>query len=288
MGFVADQQYLSKAISFDTAAFGEYYPVRDIAEDSYFHLHFLEHTKSIYVETFLTQVAAFLLLKLLFALGMRVFGNCPKVILMLSYFEGSTLLWFLPMVMIGDNLIYLSFSCGAQLRAAFSFVSSHKANLTATAVCLFLLLTYSLAYLPLTYSYLSTRHASNGIYLCNPTLRGFVLESVLFAIRNLLNGFVHGFLLDHQELQSWLLIGVNTVVLLVVYFCSKEFRFKVAFVLAFLYYLGFILFNVLILLEMKGIGLGGFEYSWVGYRVLLVLLALACVRMLFEIGVLVK
>ena len=94
--------------------------------------------------------------------------------------------------------------------------------------------------------------------------------------------------MDHHELQIWLLIGVNTVVLLVVYFCSKEFRFKAAFVLAFLYYLGFVLFNVLILLEMKGIGLGGFEYSWVGYRVLLVLLVLAGVRMIFDMGVLVK
>ena len=221
LGFIADEQYISRAISFNTTAFGEYYPVRDISNDSYFHLHFLEHTKSIYVETFLTQVAAFLLIKLVFAILIRVFRNCQKVILMLSYFEGNTLLWFLPMVMIGDNLIYLSFSCGAQLRAAFSFMFSHKANVAAAAVCLFFLLLYSLAYFPLTYSFLSKRHASNGIYLCNPTLRGFLLESTLFAVRNIVNGFIHGFLLDRHELQICLLIGFNTIVLLVLYALSK-------------------------------------------------------------------
>ena len=41
-------------------------------------------------------------------------------------------------------------------------------------------------------------------------------------------------------------------------------------------------------MELKGIGLGNFEYSWVGYRMLLVLLLLACGRMIFELGVLIK
>ena len=279
LGFITDKQWLSGNLAFNITPFGDFYPVRNLAEDAYFHLHFLEYTKSIYVETLLAQLSAFILIKITFTSLMRCLTN-SKAILMVAAFEGNTLFWFLPIVVVGENLLYLSFASAAQFRTTFSFVFAHKANLAAAILSFFILIQYSFTYFLLSYKFLRPRIASNALYQCQPTFNGFILESWLFGIRNITNGFIHGFLLDRHELQIILLIANNSLVLLVMFALREEFTYKVAYWLSFLYYLGFILFNGLVLMEVRGVDLGGIPYSWLGYRWLYMLFGLACLRAL--------
>ena len=110
----------------------------------------------------------------------------------------------------------------------------------------------------------------------------------MFGVRNLLNGFIHGFSLDRHELQIILLIANNSLMLLVMFLLRKEFTYKVAYWLGFLYYLGFILFNGLVLIEIRQVDIGDISYSWIGYRWLYMLFGLACLRALLEVGVKIK
>ena len=41
LGFIADKQFLSNNLTFNITPFGDFYPVNNLAEDAYFHLHFL-------------------------------------------------------------------------------------------------------------------------------------------------------------------------------------------------------------------------------------------------------
>ena len=147
----------------------------------------------------------------------------PKAVLMLAAFEGNTCFWLLPMVMVGDNLLYLSFASAAQFRTTFSFMFAHKSNLTAAILFFFVLIQYGFAYFLLTYKFLRPRIANNALYQCQFSLNGFIVEGFLFGIRNVVNGFTHGFLLDRHELQIMLLIANNSLVLLVMFALRKEF-----------------------------------------------------------------
>ena len=117
------------------------------------------------METFLAQLSAFILIKITFTSLMRKLTN-PKAVLMLAAFEGNTWFWFLPMVMVGDNLLYLSFASAAQFRTTFSFVFAHKTNMTAAILFFFILIQYSLTYFLLTHKFLRPRIASNALYQC--------------------------------------------------------------------------------------------------------------------------
>ena len=115
-----------------------------------------------------------------------------------------------------------------------------------------------------------------------------MVEGCLFGVRNLLNGFIHGFLLDRHELQIILLIANNSLMLLVMFSLRKEFTYRVAYWLGFLYYLGFVLFNGLMLMEIRQVDIGDISYSEVGEKWLYTLFGLACFRALFEVGVKIK
>ena len=287
LGFIAEKQFLSNNLTFNVTPFGDFYPLKNLAEDAYFHLHFLEYTKSLYVENLIAQLTAFVLIKIAFTSLLRRLTD-PKIVLVLAAFEGNTCFWLLPMVLLGDNLLYLSFASAAQFRTTFSFAFAHKANLAAAILCFFFLLQYSLVYFLLIDKFLRPRFASNALYQCQHSLKGFMVEGCLFGVRNLINGFIHGFLLDRHELQIILLIANNSLMLLVMFLLRKEFTYKVAYWLGFLYYLGFILFNGLVLMEIRQVDIGGISYSWIGYRWLYMLFGLACLRAVFEVGVKIK
>ena len=165
LGFIAEKQFLSNNLIFNVTPFGDFYPLKNLAEDAYFHLHFLEYTKSLYVENLIAQLTAFVLIKIAFTSLLRRLTD-PKIVLMLAAFEGNTCFWLLPMVLLGDNLLYLSFASAAQFRTTFSFAFPHKANLAAAILCFFCLLQYSLVYFLLTYKFLRPRLACNALYQC--------------------------------------------------------------------------------------------------------------------------
>ena len=166
LGHILDKEYISGRFTFDTTIYKDYYPVRDLPSKVYFDIYFLDYTKSIYIETFLHTIIVFIFVKLLYKLLTKVFENKPKAILVLSEFEGNTHKWFIWMVLIGENMLYLSFACGVQFRMFFSGVFQHKLNMTITIFFFFILVMYCVCYYQFTYNDKNRRIASNGLFFC--------------------------------------------------------------------------------------------------------------------------
>ena len=260
------------------------YPVRDLPSKVYFDIYFLDYTKSIYIETFIQTVAMFMMVKLLYKFLTKVFANKPKAILVLSEFEGNTSSWFMWTVLLGENMLYLSFACGVQSRMFFSGIFQHKLNMSIAIFCFYFLLIYCICFYQFTFNDQNKRVASNGLFFCRPTFKGFLLESVVFGIRNLLSGFIHGYLLDHHDLQLYLLIGVNGLVLLLIVRMRKEFAYKLSFFLTFCYYLGFTLFNASLLSQKKEVFLfEKEEYPGINFLLIVLLLTIIVLRVFAEI-----
>ena len=191
--------------------------------------------------------------------------------------------WFLIMVLVGDNLLYLAFGCAAQLRVVEIASFSHKLNLTVVIKCFVLLVLYSIGYNSLTYKFYRKRNASSGLYLCKPTLRGFVLEGYLFSLRNLVNGVIHGFLLDHHLLQISALTAVSGILAFMIVHYRRQFICKFAFLMSLLYHLSFFTFNALILMGIKKVDFLGFDYQSILYELMLTSLAITVLRFLAEV-----
>ena len=146
-------------------------------------------------------------------------------------------------------MLYLSFACAVQFRTFFSGIFQHKLNMLTAIICFYFLVMYCICFYQFTFNDHNKRVASNALFFCKPTFKGFLLESIIFGARNLLNGFIHGYLLDHHDVQLFLLIGVNGIVLLLILIMRKQFNYEGSFILTFLYYLLFVLFNISLLCQ---------------------------------------
>ena len=280
LGHVLDPEYISSRFGFDATAYKNYYPVRDLPSKVYFDIYFLDFAKSIYIETFLHAIIMFFLVKAFYKLLTKLLENKPKAILILSEFEGNTYKWYLWMVLLGENMLYLSFACGVQFRMFFSGIFPNKVNMSITAFCFFSLLIYCICYYQFTFNDHSKRIASHGLFLCKPTYKAFILESIMFASRNLLSGFIHGYFLDHHLIQLGLLIGVNGIVLLFIVRLKKEFQYESSYVLTFSYHLTFTLFNVSLLSQKKKFLFEEDLYKQLNFMLLLQLLLIIVLRTL--------
>ena len=157
---------------------------------------------------------------------------------------------------------------------------AHKLNLTVVIKCLMVLILYSFGYNSLTYKFYRKRNASSGLFLCKPTMRGFLLEGYLFSLRNLANGFIHGFLLDRHLLQISALTVVSGLLVVIIVYYRKQFVGKLGFLLSLLYQLSFLIFNVLILMEIRNVGILGFNYQGILYELMLTSLVITVLRFL--------
>lgn len=155
-------------------------------------------------------------------------------------------------------------------------------------MCGFFLIIYSICYHTFTCKFFNRRISSNALYLCKANMKGFVLELFIFGIRSLLNGFIHGFFLDHHELQICLLIGVAGFLNIVIITLRKSFLYPFSFALTLLYFIFYLFFNTLILLEIKGINFLSIPYENLDYYVLIILLALTLFRFLVEVVIMFK
>lgn len=277
-----EEGYLSKPLRFNTSSYQEYYPIINHYDESNFPMYFLKYTKSLYIEGLIQQVLLFLFLKAGFWALIRCITN-PTAKLLLAEFEGNTLVWFFSLSFLTDNALYLSFGCGAQLRTSFSFNFADKANLVTSVIVLFILFTHIVTFFVLTHVlYKRKRLAQSALYLSEPCLRSFVMESVIFGGRNILNGFIHGFFLDDYPTQIILLTIVAVLVALWTCFNYRVFTYRICFVLALLYHSGFAVFNIFVVFGLKGIQISTIPESELHYYLLLTLLALVCLRFLAE------
>ena len=247
-------------------------------------MHFLEYTKSIYIESLIQQLSFFAVLKIVFKILLWCIRN-PKVKLVISEFEGNTFWWFFFLSFMTDNNLYLSFACAAQFRTPFSFNFADKGNLVSSVMIFFVLVVYCFGFFFLTHAlYKKKRIAQAALYQSEPCLRGFVMESILFGTRNLFNGFIHGFFLDDHDTQVILLIIVGCFIVFWTCLNHKIFNYKICFIFTFLYHLGFTIFNILVLIELKGITfIWKFAIELVDYYLLLTMLGLVCLRFVIEI-----
>ena len=165
----------------------------------------------------------------------------------------------------------------------FSGIFPHKINFSVTAFCFFFLLIYCICYYQFTFNDHNKRVAANGLYFCKPTFKGFILESIVFGTRNLLSGFIHGYFLDYHAIQLGLLIGVNGFVLLLIILLRKEFDYKASLFLTFMYYFGFVLFNVSLLCQKKRVLFSEESFKEIHLILIIILLLVIALRVVCEI-----
>lgn len=221
MAYITEKRYLSKHLKFNSTSYQSAYPINNLPENNEFHIYFLDYTKSIYIESLLQQLIFFLLVKALFVC-LKKCATKPEYRLALLDFEGNTLLWFFFLAFMLDNALYLSFACSAQIRTSFSLTFMDKVNLVTSVLCFFLLISFSIGFFMLTQSFFPKKRISQtALYQSETTTRGFVMECLVFGVRNILSGMIHGFLLDNHELQIILLMVVSIIITFWVFLYSK-------------------------------------------------------------------
>lgn len=253
LAYALEKNYLSSHLKFDIKNYQGRYPIRNLPKNETFNMYFLEYAKSIYIESLLQQLGFFLFVKIVF-IGLRKCIKDPEKYLSIAEFEGNTIMWFFFLSFMIDNALYLSFACSAQIRTAFSFNFMDKINLVSSVFCFFILISFSIGLFMLTLSFFPKKRVSQAaLYQVESRSRGFVTECFIFGVRSVLSGMIHGFLLDYPELQITLLLSVSGFITFWVSLWKKEFTYKTAYWLTFIYHLGFTFFNIFVLLEMKGV-----------------------------------
>jgi hypothetical protein len=124
-------------------------------------------------------------------------------------------MWFFFLSFMLDNSLYLAFACSAQIRSTFSLTFMDKVNLVSSVICFFILIAFAIGFFMLTLSFFpNKRLAQSALYQCEPTKKGFFTECLIFGTKNILNGVIHGFILDNHELQIILLMSVGFLIVL--------------------------------------------------------------------------
>ena len=145
------------------------------------------------------------------------------------------------------SLAFITFNCSLQLLQPGFFNFYDKFNMLLTYLFLFASLLYAFSFYIIIYSTTSRGRAERFLTYSKNVLSGFILESVLIATRNFVNGFIHGYLLYNYTVQMSCLIASKLLTVIILFVLRKKFASKIYFVLFEAYFiLGLVLDTVLL------------------------------------------
>ena len=166
---------------------------------------------------------------------------------------------FLAIVLLENNLQYFSFLAFLQLTLPFQFYLEDKVKIIITSILIFVLLIYSIAVYLLVFFICKLK--SYSIFLSHqPDHQStFYRGAVLITLRSLFTGFVHGFLINNPEVQTYCILSVDVLSILVTMKYWQASISSVYNILYIFYYLCKFGLDIMILNEI------GLKYSMVEF-----------------------
>ena len=213
-------------------------------------LMFWKHTSDIIIFSFIPSVLISILLKFLFYFckGFLSSNSGIRTSVVRSFSHISSLKMLFVSIM-ESSLAFLAFNCGLQLLQPGFFNFYDKLNMLLTYIFFFISLLYALSFYIIVYSTASRGRAERFLTYSKNDLSGFILESMLIATRNFVNGFIHGYLLYNYTVQMSCLLASKLLTVIILFVLRKSFAKKTYFMLFEAYFLLGCIIDTLLLIN---------------------------------------